>query len=114
MLEDQLIDLAVEGWRFTRVVTRAVTKLDAGEGERYASRIRFFQKKIEAALDSAGLRIVNVEGQRYEPGIAASAVNLADFGPDSTLLVDQMIEPIVMGPEGLKRPGTVTVREVAR
>ena len=34
-------------------------------------------------------------------------INLADFGPEDKLFVEQMIEPIVMGPDGLVRPGTV-------
>lgn len=39
--------------------------------------------------------------------MAVSALNVADFGPDDLLVVDQMVEPVVMGPEGLVRGGTV-------
>jgi hypothetical protein len=57
------------------------------------------------------LKLVNVEGQPFDPGIAASAMNLGDFAPEDALLVDQMVEPIVMGPNGLKRQGTVMLRK---
>jgi len=110
--EDQLIDLAVEGWRFSRVVTRALTNMDAGEGERHASRLRYFAKRIETTLADAGFRLVSVEGQRFEPGIAATPINAGDFGSGAVLVVDQMIEPIVMQVDGeLRRQGTVLLRE---
>jgi hypothetical protein len=63
-------------------------------------------------LDSHGFKLVNVEGQAYDPGMAASALNLGDFDPDDALLVDQMLEPIIMGPDGLRKQGTVMLRKV--
>jgi hypothetical protein len=111
-VEQSLIDIAVESWRFSRLFVRVVNKLDAGEAGRYANQLRYFQKKVEESLEAAGLRLVNVEGQPFDAGMAASAVNSADFGPDDILLVDQMLEPIIMGPEGLKKQGTVMLRKV--
>jgi hypothetical protein len=111
LLEHSLIEVAVESWRFSRLFARIVNKLDAGEQGRYANQLRYFQKKVEEQLESAGLRLVSVEGQPFDPGIAASAVNLGDFGPDETLLVEQMVEPIIMGTDGLRRAGTVIVRK---
>ncbi len=111
-LESSLIDIAVESWRFSRVFARVVNKLDAGEATRYVNQLRYFQKKLEESLDASGLKLVNVEGQPFDPGIAASALNLGDFEPDDILLVDQMVEPIIMGSEGLKKQGTVMLRKV--
>lgn len=110
--EGALIDIAVESWRFSRLFARVVSKLDAGEAGRYANQMRYFQKKVEEGLDSTGLKLVNVEGQRFDAGMAASALNIGDFGPDDDLLVDQMVEPIIMGPAGLRRQGTVMLRKV--
>lgn len=110
-MEHSLINIAVEGWRFSRLFVRVVNKLDAGEAGRYVNQLRYFQKKVEESLDAAGLKLVNVEGQPFDPGIAASALNIGDFGPDDVLLVDQMVEPIIMGPEGLKKQGTVMLRK---
>lgn len=111
-LESSLIDIAVESWRFSRLFARVVNKLDAGEATRYVNQLRYFQKKLEESLDASGLKLVNVEGQPFDPGIAASALNLGDFEPDDILLVDQMVEPIIMGSEGLKKQGTVMLRKV--
>ncbi len=111
-LERSLIDIAVECWRFSRLFSRVVSKLDAGESGRYVNQLRYFQKKLEESLEASGLRLVNVEGQPFDPGMAASALNIEDFGPDEELLVDQMVEPIIMGPEGLRKSGTVMLRKV--
>lgn len=110
-VEQSLIDIAVESWRFSRLFAKVVSKLDAGEAGRYANQVRYFQKRVEESLEAAQLKLVNVEGQPFDPGIAASAMNLGDFAPEDTLLVDQMVEPIVMGPNGLKRQGTVMLRK---
>lgn len=112
-LERSLIDMAVESWRFARLFGRLVSKLDAGEGSRYVNQLRYFQKKLEDGLEASGMKIVNVEGQPFDPGMAASAINIGDFGPDDVLLVDQMVEPIIMGAEGLRKQGTVMLRKVA-
>lgn len=112
LLEQSLMEIAVESWRFSRLFSRVVNKLDAGEAGRYVNQLRYFQKKVEESLDACGLKLVNVEGQPFDPGMAASALNVGDFGPDDQLLVDQMVEPIIMGPEGLRKQGTVLLRKV--
>lgn len=111
-LERSMLDMAVEGWRFSRLFARMSSKLDAGDASRYVSQLRYFQKKIEENLEASGLKLVNVEGHLFDPGIAASALNIGDFNPDDKLLIDQMIEPIIMSSEGLKKQGTVILRKV--
>jgi hypothetical protein len=110
--EESLIELAVEAWRFSRVFARVIDKLDAGAVGRYAGQHRYFLKKIEESLASSGLALVSVEGEKFDAGMAVSALNLGDFGPDDALLVDQMMEPIIMGPDGLRRQGTVMLRKL--
>jgi hypothetical protein len=110
--EESLIELAVEAWRFSRVFARAINKLDAGDVGRFAGQHRYFLRKIEDSLACSGLALVSVEGEKFDAGMAVSALNLGDFGPDDALLVDQMMEPIVMGRDGLRRPGTVMLRKL--
>lgn len=112
VLFKSLIDISVESWRFSRLFVRLLSKLDAGEGARYTSQYRYYLKRLEETLEGAGLTLVNVEGQPYDPGIAATALNIGDFGADDVLVIEQMIEPIIMGSEGLVRSGTVMLRKV--
>ena len=110
VLSKSLLEIAVESWRFGRTIDRVLSKLDKGEQERYGRQLHWFRKKVEESLGDAGLRITNIEGQRFDPGIAATPINLAEFDNEDSLVVDQMLEPIIMGPDGLARAGTVTLR----
>lgn len=107
-----LIDLAVDSWKFAKLFMRVISKLDAGEQARYTNQMRFFQKRIDSAAEAAGARIVSIEGQPFEPGMAASPLNLEDFSDGDALFVDQMLEPIVMGNDGVVRTGTMMLRKL--
>lgn len=111
-VRDAMINMAVESWRFSRVFERLLLKLDAGEQNRYKNQFRWFIKKVEDALSQADLRLVNVEGHPFDPGMAATALNIDEFGADDVLIVDQMLEPIIMSNEGIVRTGVVTLRKV--
>ncbi|MGS0741467.1 hypothetical protein ACVBEF_06485 [Glaciimonas sp. GG7] len=111
-VRNALIDMSIESWRFAKLFNRALTKLDAGDASRYANQLRYFLKRVDEGLETSGMRLVNLEGHPYDSGVAASALNVADFGPDDHLVVDQMVEPIVMGASGLVRSGTVMLRKV--
>jgi len=111
-MRDAVIVMAVEAWRFGRVFDRLLTKLDAGEQNRYKNQFRWFIKKVEEALEQAELRIINVEGHPFDPGMAATPLNIEEFDASDVLIVDQMLEPIITGKEGLVRSGTVILRKV--
>jgi hypothetical protein len=112
VMRDAVIIMAVESWRLGRVFDRLLLKLDAGEKKRYENQFRWFIKKVEEALEKADLEIVNVEGHPFDPGMAATPLNIEGFDAQDALMVDQMLEPIIMGKEGLVRTGTVTLRKV--
>lgn len=111
-LTEILLNIVVESWRFGRLFDRLLSKLDAGEQERYRSQFRWFQRKLEESMNVVNMRIVNIEGHPFDPGMAATPLNIEEFDAQDTLVVDQMLEPIIMGPEGLIRTGIVTLRKV--
>ncbi|MCU8019649.1 hypothetical protein L5M36_22625 [Shewanella sp. SM72] len=111
-MREAVITMALESWRFARVFERMLLKIDAGEQNRYKSQFRWFIKKVDEALELAELRIVNVEGHPFDPGMAATPLNIEEFDSKDTLMVDLMLEPIIMGKEGLVKTGTVTLRKM--
>ncbi len=111
-MRETIANMAVESWRFSRVFDRMLSKLDAGEQNRYNSQFRWFLKKTEDALAQSGMKIVNVEGQFFDPGMAATPLNIEEFDADAVLMVDQMLEPIIMGRDALVKTGTVTLRKI--
>ena len=112
MHTEAIISMAIESWRFGRVFDRLLIKLDAGEQKRYKSQLRWFMKKMEESLEQVDLRIVNVEGHPFDPGMAATPLNIEDFNSEDSLIVDQMLEPIIMGKDGLVKMGTIILRRI--
>lgn len=108
--KEAIINLAIEAWRFAKVFERGITQLNAARAKRHTSQLQLFLKKTEESLEDVGLRIVNVEGQPYDPGMAATPLNIEDFEPDDHLVVNQMLEPIIMDGGSLAQTGTVTLR----
>lgn len=102
--------VAKEAWRLERVCDRLLAKLPHNEWKRFDGRLRWFRKQLDSALEDAGMRLVNIEGQPFEVGTAATALNIEDFREGDQLVVDKMIEPILMGRNGILEMGTVTVR----
>lgn len=109
-----IIEMAVEAWRFRRVFNKAMSKLEAGESSRYIGQFNWFIKKVESALKTAGMRIVDVEGQPYDIGMALSPLNIDDFDADDQLYVEQMIEPIIMDDEKVLKTGTAMLGRIEK
>lgn len=109
-LKQSIVDIAVEAWRFKKIFEKAMQKLDAGESNRYISQFKWFIKKVELALKEAGLRIINVEGQPFDIGMAVTPINMDDFSDGDLLIVEQMLEPIIMDSESIVKIGTVFLR----
>ena len=65
---------------------------------------------LDGFLVQVGWQIVDVEGQPFDPGMAATPLNIEDFDGEDSLIVDQMLEPIVMEKDGLVKTRTVTLR----
>jgi hypothetical protein len=106
-----LLDLAIESWRFQKLFGRALDKLDAGEAVRFVNQHRYFVRRIDESLQAIGMRLVTLDGQPFDAGTAAKALNLDEFAPGDKLVVEQMIEPVVMNEAGLVRQGTVLLRK---
>ncbi len=108
---DSLLDLALESWRFQRLFSRALKKMDVMEAGRFTNQHRYFVGKIEACLADAGMRLVSLDGQAFETGTAATPLNVDDFGPDDNLIVAETIEPTIMSDTGLVRMGSVMLKK---
>ena len=109
---EAIVKLAAESWRFIRVFERAVSGLDEYEAARCRGSADAFRKRIEEALAAANMRVVGIAGTAFDPGIAATPLNIEDFGPGDELEIDTMIEPIIMRGGELVRMGSVTLRKI--
>ena len=55
---------------------------------------------------------MSVEEHPYDPGMAVTPLNIDEFDSSDRLVVDQMLDPIIMGRNGIMKMGTVTLRKV--
>lgn len=112
VMTESLTNIAVESWRLKKVFDRMLAQIDAPKRKRFESRWRWYDRQVETELKKAGLQIVNLEGKPYDMGMAVTPLNIEDFDADEPdLVVEQMLQPIIMGPEGdLIKMGTVTLK----
>lgn len=100
------LDTILSAWRFSRTFQRLVTQIEVNQQARYLSQYRYFLAELENHLQQAGYTLVDLEGQIYDPGMAATALNLDEFEPTAILYVTQMLEPVLLGTEqGVIRAG---------
>jgi hypothetical protein len=110
-LENSLIRIAVETWRFNQVFRRIVNKLESAEQGRYDGHFNWLLKEVTEALEDAGLHISNLEGLPFDPGLPATPLNLDEFTENDELYVESMIEPVIMNQYGIVKTGTITLRK---
>lgn len=113
-LQNSLVSIASELFRFQRVFEKAVSKLEIDERSKYMSQYAWFSKKVYKALDEANLKLLNVEGQLYDPGMAVTPLNIDDFETDDQLYVLQTIEPIIMQDDRVYKTGTVILGRIEK
>lgn len=113
-LQNSLISIASEMFRFEKVFEKAMSKIDAGERNKYMRQYAWFSKRVYQALDEAGLKIRSVEGQRYDPGMAVAPLNIDEFESEDQLYVLQTIEPIIMQGDQVYKTGTVILGRIEK
>lgn len=106
-----IIKLAVEKWRLIQLFDKATTKLEPTEKQKYDNQLRYFRRSIENSLQESGMRLVDLTGQIYDIGMAATAINIDDFEPNEPLIVDKMIEPLIMQNSTIKKQATINLRK---
>lgn len=111
-LKKSVIEIAVEHYRFKNTFIKAISKLDFEEQSKYMSQFAWFSKKVTKSVEDAGLRIVSLEGQAYDPGMAVTPLNIDDFEVEDELKIVQMIEPIIMQEDTVLKTGTVLLGRI--
>ena len=105
-------DIASETFRFKKVFEKAIRNTEITEKNKYISQFGWFQKKIDRALEGLDLKIVNLEKQEYDAGMAVTPLNIDDFEGDEQLYILQMVEPIIMRNEKIIKTGTVILGRI--
>lgn len=113
-LQNSLGSIASELFRFQRVFEKAVGKLDIDERGKYMSQFSWFSKKVSKALEEANLKLLNPEGQLYDPGMAVTPLNIDDFDAGDELYILQTVEPLIMQNNAVYKTGTVILGRIEK
>ena len=105
-----VLNLGTESWRILRTLERFASGLDADQRRRIAGRVAFFERTLRSDLEGVGLRLVEFTGQPYGPQLPATAVNGDEVAVGDIPVVEQTLEPAILGPDGILRTGKVTLR----
>ncbi len=113
-LQQSVVSIASELFRFQRVFEKAVSKIEIDDRGKYMSQFAWFSKKVLKAIEDADLKVINPEGQLYDPGMAVTPINIDDFETEDKLFVSQTIEPIIINDDKVIKTGTVILGRVER
>jgi hypothetical protein len=102
-----LLAVVGQAWKLSRLSRRAIEKVPIDQAPRLVSQLRYIDRQIEDELQKLGLSVVELDGERFDSGVAASALNAEDFGPEQRLRVAQTLEPVILGRDGVLRYGVV-------
>ena len=114
LMRENLTIIATELFRVERVFNKILNKLTVEEQNKYRSQIAWFSKRVMKALDDSGLRIVDLDGQPYDPGMAVTPLNIEDFETEDVLYVAQTMEPIIMQNDVVIKTGTVLLGRIEK
>ncbi len=110
-MREAFITMAVESWKLARAFGNMLRTIEPHRQNRYMDQLRCFSKTAGETMDVTGLSFVSIEGQYFDPNMAVTPVNLEEFAAQDLLVIEQMLEPIVMGKDMVLRPGTVLLRK---
>jgi hypothetical protein len=65
-------------------------------------------------LRDHGFELADIEGHPFDPGLPIAVINLADFAAEDTLVIDQVIEPVILKGGAVVKTGTALVRKASR
>ena len=103
------VELITESYRLKKTFERLVKKSDFSEQARYINQISWYNKKISEIANDVGLNIVDIEGQKFDEGMAVTTINSDEFDKDDILYIEQMIEPTIMFENKILKIGTAVL-----
>lgn len=107
-----LAHLAVEYWKLLKAFERTIGRLPQEHVARTTAQLRFSAGKLDSLLKDGGLNLVTFEGQKFEPSIPATALNVDDFTDDEILTIETTVEPAVVENMNVLLLGKVVLKKI--
>ena len=107
--EKRIIVAVSELYKFNATFSRILAKIPEAEAQRFENKYLWFSKKILEVADPLGIQPKDFTGMEYDTGLPVAIINLEDFAADDSLIISQMLEPVIMKDGKLIKTGTALV-----
>ena len=109
-----IVDFVVEEYRFLKSYVSLLNKVLSDDRNKYKSVYDFHIRKIQEIMDGCNIKIVDLEGKKYDDGLSITPLNVEDFNKDDILVVSQVIEPLIISTKdgSIVRSGTVMLEKI--
>ena len=104
-----IAEIAAESWRYERALGKVLKKLDVMDAERFARKYEYFSARVNRAVATVDLNVLDLTGQPYSVGLPVQAMNLDKFDENEPLIIMQTIEPVIMMDGRILKTGVVMV-----
>lgn len=111
-MQEAFVNMIIESWRFAKTYAKMVEKMNVTEKNKYVGRYNWYMQKLVENAEKAGLKIKEYQlGEAFDPGMAVTSLNMDEFEVGAQLIIEQMMEPIIVGNDGhIIKSGTVMLR----
>ena len=107
-----LAHLVVEYWKLLKAFERTIGRLPQEHVAKTTAQLRFSAGKLDSLLKDGGLNLVTFEGQKFEPNIPATALNVDDFTDGEILTIETTVEPAVVENMNVLLLGKVVLKKI--
>jgi hypothetical protein len=94
--EQTIARMAVEYWKLTRLVSRALAMVPEDRRERLVTSVRYGAARVEETLAARNISLQEFEGSDFVVNLPISPINSGDFPGEDALIVERTIEPAVI------------------
>lgn len=110
----QIVSLIIEEYRFMKSYTSLTNKVLSDERQKYKSVYDFHINKIAEIMNDCNMKIVDIEGKKYDDGLSITPLNIEDFEKNDELFISQVIEPLIISTldGSIVNSGTVMLEKI--
>lgn len=110
----QIVSLIIEEYRFMKSYASLTNKVLSDERQKYKSVYDFHINKIAEIMNECNMKIVDIEGKKYDDGLSITPLNIEDFEKNDELFISQAIEPLIISTldGSIVNSGTVMLEKI--
>ena len=107
-------EFIVEEYRFLKSYVSLLNKAMSDEKQKYKGLLDFHVNRLQDFMKECNLKIVDIEGKKYDEGLSITPLNIEDFGKSDVLIIKQVIEPLIISTKdgSIIKSGTVMLEKI--